>query len=190
MRFHAWSKLDLEECRRFWLTPDETLDVARLWTHDQHHSIRKFFSNAVARGFIAGRQSGQSRTSPRLFSLESALKTAVMCRLTRQGRPFEIASEVGEAAIAVLRDRVIRDEYWSDVDGPDTQHVVVYFTDLAGKIRTEIQSTVTLKVHDLYLSAHGCDVGVCMLSPLLYAILESYSLKWRDERDATKAKRG
>lgn len=182
--------LDLEECRRFWLTPDETLDVARLWEADEHSAVRKFFSNAVARGFIVGRASGTTKTSPRLFSLESALKTSVMYRLTRQGRPFDVASEVGEAAIMLLRQQVERDQLWLDIDGPDHQLTIVYYLDLQGRARTRVQSAINLDVHKLYdFASTSLEVGVCFIGALLVAILETYALKWRDARADEQAKR-
>lgn len=182
--------LDLEECRRFWLTPDEALDVARLWEADEHAAVRKFFSNAVARGFIVGRASGTAKTSPRLFSLESALKTAVMYRLTRQGRSFDVASEVGEAAILVLRQQVERDQHWLEVDGPDHQLTIAYFLDLEGRVRTRVQSAVNLDVHELSdFAGFSLEVGLCFIGALLIPILETYALKWRDAREDERAKR-
>ena len=77
--------LDAYEISRPWLTPEAALDVALMWGSAASPS-RKFFSNIVARGFISGIPSGPGITAPRLYSLESATKAAVMWRLGQRGR--------------------------------------------------------------------------------------------------------
>ena len=140
---HDIPEITPDECRRHWLTPEETLDVAQVYSEgaDSSDPARRFFANAVQRGYVTGRQSGPSRTAPRLYSLEGAIKAGIMFRLTRAGQSFDVASAIGDAAADLVRSLSERAVMAADIiDTPDVQHTVIAHFGLDGRCRTEVVS--------------------------------------------------
>lgn len=174
--------LDDREIARPWLTPEEVLDVALMWTAARSPA-RKFFSNIVARGFVSGVPSGPGLTAPRLYSLESATKAAVMWRLGLRGRTYEVGAAVGETTVALLRHLVHDLPTSAEIDTKERQFSIVYTVTASGLLdssgqgsgaRAQWTSEPVLRVEDLQ-DIDGTEVGILHASPLLTKIIERYA---------------
>ena len=172
-------ELTPEECRRFWLTPEETLDVAGMYREgaDSSDPARKLFSNMVERGYVVGRKAGTARTSPRLFSLEGAIKAGVMFHLTRAGQSFDVASDIGDATAELVRSLSKRALMSSDlISTKRIQHTVIAHFGLDGRCRTEVVSNPRANIFRLQ-SINPIALVMFHASPFLDRALERYALR-------------
>ena len=183
---HDIPEITPDECRRHWLTPEETLDVALMYRDgaDSSDPARRFFANAMQRGYVTGRQSGTSRTAPRLYSLEGAIKAGVMFRMTRAGQSFDVASDIGDATADLLRSlaerSVMADEL---IDTPDIQHTVIAHVGLDGRWRTEIVSDAAAPM-SLISSINPVACVMFHASHFMARALERYALRLLAAKEA------
>lgn len=129
--------LDREEAGKCWLSPADTLDLA-FFARDE--KARVLLNNLSAKGLIPFQKSGDKKTSPRLYSLESAVKFAIYWNYSQGSSDFEMAALVSEKAVELLH-LLISIEHQHDMESNEDRWVIACGRDFNGAKKVKLLKT-------------------------------------------------
>lgn len=129
--------LDREEAGKCWLSPADTLDLA-YFARDE--KARVLLNNLSAKGLIPFQKSGDKKTSPRLYSLESAVKFAIYWNYAQGSSDFEMAALVSEKAVELLHV-LISLEHQDDLEPNEDAWVIACGRDFNGAKKVKLLKT-------------------------------------------------
>ncbi|BBE74560.1 hypothetical protein [Oharaeibacter diazotrophicus] len=177
---HYTPNLTVAEADRFWMTPAEVCELAAIG-ESEAADVRKFLSNLSDRGYIPCVKSGTAKTSPKLYSLVSAICLRAFKEITRSGRTYDFAAPIVAHVADLSRELIVTHDNINDLDtGPDW--LVVYEANHRGE--PKVKSTVrgdNIKSEHFY-SGGGYDFGVFSSGEVIWNVVRHYADYWANDR--------
>ena len=172
-------EIDSDELERFWMPPHLVAAAADI--HDHRH-FAKTLGNWSDRALIAFKKTGEGKTSPRLYSLRTAIQACFMYRLTAFGADVKSAKTVADWVVADFEQRLKVGLTYEELSQDNTH--ILYWFDGMGKIQTLITDAECIKLRlksEWHLTYRAGEVepppirGWIELDYILRRCLETYS---------------
>lgn len=172
-------RLTIAEAERCWM---QAIDVCELAAIGEVHrpETRKFLANISDRGYVDFVKSGEGKTSPKLYSLKSAIMLSAFRFLTDMQHSYEfaqpIAAKVYEVSAAIIQSL----DQWLDIEESDW--IVSFRADYKGNaVGIQVLRSSELTAAKL-VAAHPPAGGYLGAGCIAFNILRRYGDFWARDR--------
>lgn len=171
-------RLTIAEAERCWMQPIDLCELAIIG-EEHRPETRKFLANISDRGLVDFVKSGEAKTSPKLYSLKSAIMLHAFRALTDLYLPYDVADPIAMKVYDVAKELIGTVGHYHDISELDW--IVLFHVErgkpVGIKVLREDEVTADRITHSYHSAGGHIEAGrIC------FNILRRYGDYWSQDR--------